>query len=309
MSTRENYAAGQEARTATTHHVGDGVDLRSSALMRYLAAMAVAEDRAGRDDATTRRGAQRAEQPSVRESGPTSLSTSWTIGGLLVEDVMTAPPVSVRRATPFKEVAQTLLDQRISSVPVVDDDRRVIGVVSASDLFNQIVKAAGPRHGRALRAGRAESRHQRAAVTAADLMTVPAICVPAGLTMLEAARKAADAGVRRMPVVDEAAVLVGVLTRSDLLRVFLRGDDEIQDYIAKAVVVQQFCLDPAGLQVSVRDGVVTLDGQVERPGVIDSLVDAVRATVGVVAVESSQLTSAHEDEPDRGAPGYLPPTH
>lgn len=309
MSTRESLAAQQEARTATTHHVGDGVDVRSSALMRYLAAMAAAADRAGAQDGTPSPGPESADRPSGRVR-PADPSIEWSVARLLVEDVMTAPAICVPGGTPFKTVAQTLRDHRIGAVPVIDDDSRVVGVVSATDLFEHVVAQAGHRHGGHAAPGTLSGRrHRRESITAADLMSHPPVCVPARASLLDAARQAAVARVRRMPVVDEAGVLVGVLTRSDLLRVFLRGDAEIEDYIANTVVVEQFCLDPAGLQVSVRDGVVSLTGQVDRPAVIDSLVDTVLATVGVVGVASSQLTAAHHEDSNQAQPVYLPPAH
>ena len=312
MSNRENADAQREARAATATHVGEGVGLRTSAMMRYLAAMTTAEAHERQDQSLPGHAAKSADPSaaSVHETESRDQTTAWAIGGLLVEDVMTTPAISVRRDTSFKQVAQTLLNGRIGSVPVVESSGRVLGVVSASDLFRQVVAAGSSKHrGRAVDAGRGHVHRQGAALTAADLMSEPAVCVPAGVPMLEAASRAADAWVRRMPVVNEAGMLVGILTRSDLLRVFLRGDDEIRDHIANHVVAEQFCLDPTTLSVAVHDGIVSLRGQVERPAVVDSLVDAVRMIVGVVAVDSSQLTSEHSADLDPAAPLFLRPAH
>ena len=315
MSTRENFDAQREARAATATHSGGGLDLRSSAMMRYVAAMTAAEDRENRenrDDLAGRTPADRADRVEASEgaAGPAREATAWAIGRLLVEDVMTTPAVSVRPDTSFKQIAEMLLSRQISSVPVVDDAGRVLGVVSASDLFGRVVAAArSPHRGRAGHAAQGHVQRQAAVVTAAGLMSQPALCVPAALSMVEAARRAADAQVRRMPVVNEAGILVGILTRSDLLRVFLRRDDDIRDHIANDLVAEQFCLDPTALSVSVHDGVVSLRGQVEHPAVVDSLVDAVRTVVGVVEVDSSQLTSEHSPDRDPATPMFLRPAH
>ncbi|MFJ9012126.1 CBS domain-containing protein [Streptomyces canus] len=182
------------------------------------------------------------------------------IGTVMVGDVVT-----VGRDTPFKEVARLLGEHRISGLPVVDEDDHVLGVISETDLMlRQTLGAAVPsRLGRLRRDIRRTAAKSRAR-TAGELMTTPAVTVHADATLPEAARLMAHRRVERLPVVDEAARLVGIVTRRDLLEVFLRSDEEIHRSVDEDVLRNTLWLTPQNVAVSVRDGVVTLAGQLER---------------------------------------------
>jgi CBS domain-containing protein len=138
-----------------------------------------------------------------------------------VEDVMTTKVVTVEQEAPFKTIVRLLEEHRISAVPVVDKHAVVVGVVSEADL---LAKERYP-HGRS-GLGAVEGPWNRAAlhkaegVIAAELMSSPPVTVQLGSTIAEAARLAAGAGVKRLPVVDGQRRLVGIVTRSDLLKVF-----------------------------------------------------------------------------------------
>jgi len=106
-------------------------------------------------------------------------------------------------------------------------------------------------------------------------MTAPPETIGPNASIVHAARAAAKAHVRRLPVIDDQGVLVGIVTRSDLLRVFLRGDAEI--------LTLRFCTDASSIDVTVQDGVVTLTGQLERRLLIAPLLEATRAVAGVVS--------------------------
>lgn len=151
------------------------------------------------------------------------------VGGLMTDDV-----VSVVPATSFRDVAKLLAEHDISGVPVVDEDDRVVGVVSESDLL---------------------ARHE---LTARDLMTAPAVTVHAEETVADAARLMVRRGVERLPVVDEEERLVGIVTRRDLLRVYLRPDSEIRRRIREDVLSDAMDLPGDAVDVHVLDGVATL---------------------------------------------------
>jgi CBS domain-containing protein len=106
-------------------------------------------------------------------------------------------------------------------------------------------------------------------------MTAPPETIGPNASIVHAARAAAKAHVRRLPVIDDQGVLVGIVTWSDLLRVFLRGDAEI--------LTPRFCTDASSIDVTVQDGVVTLTGQLERRLLIAPLLEATRAVAGVVS--------------------------
>ncbi|MFJ8956391.1 MULTISPECIES: CBS domain-containing protein [unclassified Streptomyces] len=188
------------------------------------------------------------------------------VGSVMANDV-----VSAVYATPFKEVARLLDAHRISGLPVVDEEERVIGVISETDLLARQVQAEGSpaAHARRWRLpviGRgSRAEHRRAqARTAGQLMSEPPVTVHAEATIAEAARTMAHSKVERLPVVDEDERLVGIVTRRDLLQTFLRRDDEIRHEVIDEVLVRSLWLSPRALAVQVNEGVVTLDGQVER---------------------------------------------
>jgi CBS domain-containing protein len=203
-----------------------------------------------------------------------------------VRSVMTARPVVAVETTGFKEIAGLLAEYRISALPVVDDSGRLVGVVSEADLL--LKEAFGPRDEHHLVESRRMRReHAKAgALLARDLMTSPAVTIGTEAPIAEAARVMHDRGVKRLPVVDEDDRVVGIVTRSDLLRVFLRPDALIREDIVEGLIVKTLWMDPTTLQVHVTEGVVELVGDVNRKSDIRVLTNMVGAVDGVVGVVS-----------------------
>jgi CBS domain-containing protein len=219
----------------------------------------------------------------------------WNADHLLVRDMMTTNVVTASPGTPFKTVVSLLGANRISAVPVVDEANKVVGIVSESDLLAKVV--AGDRSGQRLPGTRSDRRAIRArtsAETAADLMTAEPIMIRADKSLSEAARLAAAHHVRRLPVVVEDGTLVGIITRSDMLAVFLRDDEAVRRRLVEHVLPREFNLDPARFEVTVEDGIVRFRGKVPRRLLIPPLIEAVRRTAGVIAVHD-QLTYAVDD--------------
>ncbi|MGX9890958.1 CBS domain-containing protein [Streptomyces sp. NPDC002276] len=187
-----------------------------------------------------------------------------------IGSVMTGDAVCVEFGTPFKEVARLLAHHRISGLPVVDDDERVLGVVSGSDLMRDQARAARslepPPRLRLLRKGRGVGREDTRvrAHSAGRLMSKPAVTVHAEDTVAVGARIMAQYGVERLPVVDEEDRLVGIVTRRDLLQLFLRPDAHLHREVVEEVLGGALHLPLAAVAVDVHDGVVTLTGEVER---------------------------------------------
>jgi CBS domain-containing protein len=205
----------------------------------------------------------------------------------LVRDVMTTEVVAVEPSTSFKEIVARLARHRISAVPVLDADRRVLGIVTEADLLLK-QEHPDPEANLAPVWSRRRRREQRkaAAVVAAKLMTAPAITVPPSATVAEAARCVHAAGVRRLPVVDQTGRLVGIVSRADLLMVFTRPDVAIEREIMDKVIIHDFGMAPSRFFVYVDEGVVVLQGRSERRSLIPDLVRAVHAVEGVVRVEA-----------------------
>ncbi|WP_189861929.1 CBS domain-containing protein [Streptomyces poonensis] len=193
----------------------------------------------------------------------------------IVSDVMSHNVIAVGRNARFKEIVQLINQWKVSALPVLAGEGRVIGVVSEADLLlkEELRDAAGETDGRT-------ERSKAAALTAGELMSTPAVTVHADATIAEAARIMARRRVKRLPVVDSVGILEGVVSRSDLLKVFLRPDEEIADEIRRTVVAPI----PAASQVtvSVTEGVVTLGGAFPDRTLVPLLARAVRAVEGVV---------------------------
>ena len=185
-----------------------------------------------------------------------------------VRDVMTDEVVVVGTGTPVKHVARLLGRRRISGVPVLDGDARVVGVVSANDLLHKI----------------AEDEAAASGTTARDLMTAPAVTIDPDATIAEAAAVLERKGVGRLPVVDAVGELVGVVSRADLVKVFTRPDEHILAEIVEDVIEETLLLPAESIEVEVADGVVTLRGRLERRTQATHAVALVRRVDGVAQV-------------------------
>ncbi|MEU5095633.1 CBS domain-containing protein [Streptomyces sp. NPDC020996] len=179
-----------------------------------------------------------------------------------VGEVMTGEVVVAHRDTAVRELVRLLERHRISGLPVVDHDDKVLGMVSGTDL------ARAPAGGR----------------TAGELMSTPAVTVHPEQSVSDAARVMERHGIERLPVIDEEDRLIGIATRRDLLRVFLRTDGTIRRQVIDEIVVGALGLPPDAVAVSVRDGMVTLAGRVERRSDIPPAVRSAYRVEGVVGV-------------------------
>ncbi|MCX4784943.1 MULTISPECIES: CBS domain-containing protein [unclassified Streptomyces] len=182
-----------------------------------------------------------------------------------VSDLMTPTAVSVQRGTTFKEIARLLDEFGVTAVPVVDEKQRPVGVVSEADLLRRHDSGSG-------------------ANTAVDLMSHPAITAAPGWSAVRAARVMEKHKVKRLPVVDSEGRLIGVLSRSDLLQLFLRRDHAIQEEILEDVLTHTLRLSPSSLTVEVTDGLVTLSGTVIRHSLVPVVMRLCRSVDGVVDV-------------------------
>ncbi|MGW9029077.1 CBS domain-containing protein [Streptomyces sp. NPDC055722] len=187
------------------------------------------------------------------------------MGHRSVGDLMTPSAVSVRPGTTLKQIARVLDEYDITAAPVVDDDGRPIGVVSEADLLRKQTSGG-------------------VGSTAGELMTSPAVVAEPAWDVVRAARTMEARKVKRLPVVDGDGHLIGVVSRSDLLLLFLRQDRAIQEEILEDVIVRTLGLPPSSLTVEVDDGRVTLSGRVERKSLILVAVQLCEGVDGVVDV-------------------------
>jgi CBS domain-containing protein len=189
-----------------------------------------------------------------------------------VRDVMTPSVVSIDRITPYKEIARLLAQHEISGVPVLTMGRHVAGVVSEGDLL--AARDHNPMAGHGLRR-RLASRKQHQSRTAEQLMTSPAVTTHPDATIAGAARLMSAHNVRRLPVVDPGGKLIGIVSRRDLLSVFLRPDADIARQVSE-ILTELLPGGPTGIEVAVRNGAVILTGQPEVAADEDLISVAVR---------------------------------
>ncbi len=206
-----------------------------------------------------------------------------SVGTYRVTDVMTHTVVAVGRDAPFKEIVATLQQWKVSALPVLAGDGRVVGVVSEADLLpKEEFRDSDPTRFEQLR--RLDDLAKAGAVTARELMSTPAVTVRADAVLAEAARIMAVRHVKRLPVVDAEGKLAGVVSRADLLRVFLRSDEDLAAAVRDEVLAHLFPGDPPPVEALVHEGVVTLTGRLDDRTRVPVLARLVRAVEGVVDV-------------------------
>jgi CBS-domain-containing membrane protein len=200
-----------------------------------------------------------------------------------VKDVMSTHVIAVRQRAGYKEMAAMLRDQRVSAFPVIDDDNKVIGVVSETDLLaKEALEGTVPRTLQSLT--RQRVRSQVNGLTAADLMTKPAVTIGPDKPVTDAARLMFNRRVKRLPVISDDGTLIGIVTRSDVLSVYSRPDAQVQHQVIQDLILGTFLCDPDQFTVTVKDGIVTIEGTPETSRVGQDIVDAIRHMEGVVAV-------------------------
>jgi CBS domain-containing protein len=211
-----------------------------------------------------------------------------------VANVMTNEVTSVNGATPFKDVAETLIAHGVSGVPVVDGDGHVIGVVSETDLlrkeeFRDQFYREGYRP--PLRTRLRQRMNRRGGLdkkarggTAAAVMTAPALTVGPSSSTVSAARLMDEYDVKRLPVVDGEGCLVGIVSRRDLIKVFVRADADLAAELRDDVLRHYLLLDTDDVRVTVRNGVVHLRGNVNVRSDADTIARVVERVNGVVNV-------------------------
>lgn len=207
----------------------------------------------------------------------------------LVSDVMTHTVVAIGHDAGFKEIVRTMDQWRVGALPVVDDGV-VIGIVSEADLLpkEEFRGAVPDRHTRLYRLADLE---KSAALTAGELMTSPAITVHGTATLAQAARIMAMHRIKRLPVVGLRGRLDGIVSRSDLLTVFLRPDRDIAEEIRRNVVDVLFTGQP--VTVVVEDGVVTLSGRLADTAAVPAAARLVTAVRGVVGFRNRLVATEH----------------
>ncbi|WP_151478282.1 CBS domain-containing protein [Streptomyces albicerus] len=211
----------------------------------------------------------------------------------IVSDVMTHTVAAIGRGANFKEIVRMMQEWRVSALPVLEGEGRVVGVVSEADLLpKEEFRDSDPDRYTQLR--RLSDLAKAGAVTAGELMTAPALTVRPDTTLAQAARAMAQARVKRLPVVDDHGMLEGIVSRADLLKVFLRADEDLAEEVRREVVSYLFPAPLSPIRVGVRDGVVTLTGRIRDTSLVPVAARLIRAVEGVVDVEFELVGPARQ---------------
>ncbi|MFF2660683.1 CBS domain-containing protein [Kitasatospora sp. NPDC058032] len=195
---------------------------------------------------------------------------------------MTSPVVQVAPQTGFREIVALLAEYDITGVPVVDGDGRPLGIVSEADLLLTLAAQEDP--GSHMPPPDLPRTGPGGAVTAADLMTGPAICTTPEASVVAAARLMSRHGLKRLPVLDQDGRVFAMVSRGDLLRVFLREDRVIRREIVEEVLGRIEGVSPAEVGVEVDQGRVVLSGTVPEPHLVPIVLNLCRSVDGVVSV-------------------------
>lgn len=217
-----------------------------------------------------------------------------------VGEAMTRQVLTVHPDAPFKQIVEVLVGQGIDALPVVDERGDLLGVVSGSDLTCH--EEPAPTLGRVLTGGLTTLSHARKARgrTARELMSRPARTTSPDTGVCDALTAMNRGHVGRL-CVTEGGRLIGILTRSDLLRVFTRSDASLEPDVARAV---HDAVDAAGAEVTVvvADGIAYLRGAVERASTAVLAAAAARTVPGIVDVEDEVVA---EIDDVTVVPGYI----
>jgi len=218
------------------------------------------------------------------------------IGRLCARDVMTHRVITVRPETSVKDVAGLMLAHRVSGLPVVTLTGELVGIVTEADLLyketppdlgNVPLLRGLPAFGRT-----AEISRKAEGLTAQDVMTAPVVTVEEDTPLREVAAIMVRRKINRVPVVRDGRV-VGIVSRADILRALTRTDEELAHAVREALL-HDLWVDVQRIAVTVRDGVVTLEGTVDRRSERELVGRWVAALDGVVAVEN-RLTFEYDD--------------
>lgn len=217
-------------------------------------------------------------------------------GGLSVKvgDVMSTEVMTIGADAALKEAAIVMIKSGVSGLPVVDDDLKVIGMITEADFVTAEANRSWGRQRKRLLANFLSEPSAPTARLVSEVMTTEPHTIDAISSVTEAARKMTDLRIKRLPVVLPDGRLEGIISRGDVMGVFARSDEALVDEIVDVVGVEVLQLSPDAFTVDVDDGVVTISGHLPSRADGRLLVEFASRVEGVVAVESS-LTWSHDD--------------
>ncbi len=200
-----------------------------------------------------------------------------------VVDLMTTEVIAVSRDTGLRDAARLMFRNRVSGLPVTEPDGTLIGIITEADFLRlEVERQEGARD---------------QVVTVGEVMSIGVVTIRPEMEIYEAAKIMAVQEVKRLPVVDDDNRLLGVISRADIVSIFTRPDDVIEDEIREGLLRRVLFIDPDDLGVSVTNGVVALSGEVGTRAEASMLEELTNRLDGVFGVET-KLTWLHADVDD-----------
>lgn len=211
-----------------------------------------------------------------------------------VSDVMTSDVSTISGDAPLKEAAMIMVNAGISGLPVVDDQRKVVGIITEADFVAAEAERSWGRQRRRLLANLFGEAKKTAASQVSDVMSRDPHTIDRGSSVTEAARRMTELGVKRLPVVTPDGTLEGIISRADVMGAFARSDADLKTEIEVDVFDRVMRLAPGSVEVVVVDGVASLTGRVETRSEARLLSEMVVRVEGVIAVDSN-VSFEHDD--------------
>ena len=190
-----------------------------------------------------------------------------------VVDLMTTNVIAVTPDTPIKDAARLMFRHRVSGLPVVGDRGQVMGIITEADFLK-------------LEVARSTEEQVDPVESVGEVMNSGVVTVAADVGVAEAAKMMVVQDVKRLPVVDDDGALVGIISRLDVVAVFTRPDEVIEDEIREDLLRRVLFVDPDDIDVSVNNGVVTFTGEIGTSNEARLLEELARRLDGVMRVES-----------------------
>jgi CBS domain-containing protein len=190
-----------------------------------------------------------------------------------VVDVMTTDVISVTPDPPIKDAARLMFRNRVSGLPVCDESSCLIGIITEADFLR-------------LEVARQEADQPPPVETVGEVMNRSVLTIGPEQSIADAARAMVINDVNRLPVVDSRSHILGIISRLDVVAVFTRPDDVIEDEIREDVIRRVLFVDPDSVGVSVANGVVRFEGEIGTRTEARLLEEVVRRLDGVMRVEN-----------------------
>jgi CBS domain-containing protein len=218
---------------------------------------------------------------------------------VVAREIMTTPVITIGPDAAFEEIISVMLKHAVGGLPVVDDKRRLLGIITKADLLPNVETTQPesiPWRRRSWRAERIADRHGRVAgATAGDLMTKDVITAGEETAARQLGQLMLSHGINRLPIVKDG-VVVGIVTRTDILKSFKRNDQAILAAIQE-MIGRDLWIEPQKLTIACLNGIVTVSGEVERRSERDLAVRLIKTMDGIVGVNADRFEFLYDDLP------------